>query len=422
MALAASCQTEVVGGPLAAAGGDRRAFSARLARWLALAAALSLGLHLWPLQGARAWDLAVPWNAALAAWAVFLVARSILRRNLAWLPDLPHVGICAYAALVLASAAVAPDLGRALAFSLKVFLSLIALHVLIVSAVREAGDVTRIGLCLAASTALSVTACLAERWAYGGEGFGFFRSGLKYGTFLGLMLPMAAGSLLSRPTRPRRLIAFVLVLGGGVSVGTLGGLVAVVAGLFVLILALPSPPGRAVLMAAVVVAAVLVILILPANPSLVADAALVEPTGDCAQRYIEWQAFVNLMGSRPAAGTGAGNINAYRSEYYGPLPKNNTIAPFDQNLWLAVPAEVGWLGLVALVWGLIGHGRICLGLLRSRQAPAGAVGASCLAALTGGCVGSLFSSATYHGLLIALGMVLALSSAAQRMESCTEES
>lgn len=399
---------------------DHNAPLARPARWLTFVVVLTLGVHLWPMRGVRLWDMLVPWNAALVLWTLLLLGWSAARLSLAWLRNLPHAGICAYAALAAISAATAPDLARAFAFALKVALSLLAMHVIVISAVRGDDDIRRIFRCVALTAAGSVCACLLERWVIGTDGFGFFRSGLKYGTFVGMVVPLALGGLLGESSRAWRACGWLLLIGAFGSVGTVGGLAALIAGLLVLLVKPPRRRGRAALAVVGAIALAAAGLALPANRSLQSDSALVEPTGDCAQRYIEWQAFVNLVGARPAAGTGVGNINEYRSEYYSPLPKLNTIAPFDQNLWLGTAAEIGWLGLVVLIWGLLGHGRISLQLMRSGDAAASRAGSACLAALAGACAGSLFCSATYHGLLAALGLVLALSSAAFRIHPCSE--
>ena len=71
---------------------------------------------------------------------------------------------------------------------------------------------------------------------------------------------------------------------------------------------------------------------------------------DLRQRYIEWQAQINLLKDRAGAGTGIGCLNNHRSEYYGRLPKRNTIAAFDQNGWLATASETGLVGLICLCW------------------------------------------------------------------------
>ena len=130
------------------------------------------------------------------------------------------------------------------------------------------------------------------------------------------------------------------------------------------------------------------------------------------QRYIEWQAEINLLEDRTAIGTGAGCINNHRSNYYYRLPKLNTLQAFDQNGWLACGAETGVWGLVCFSWIIVHHVKLAYcqikkirhdnSFIKYRFAIANFAGLLAL------CVANLFSSVHYNGVLIVFVLVLAL--------------
>jgi O-antigen ligase len=130
------------------------------------------------------------------------------------------------------------------------------------------------------------------------------------------------------------------------------------------------------------------------------------------QRYVEWQAELNLLEERTMTGTGAGCINDYRSSFYYRLPKLNTLKPFDQNGYLATAAETGVLGLVCFLWVVLRYGRLAvsslLGAIGSESAQSRRFAAAGLAGLVAICTANMFSSVHYNGVLIAFVMVLAL--------------
>jgi O-antigen ligase len=133
------------------------------------------------------------------------------------------------------------------------------------------------------------------------------------------------------------------------------------------------------------------------------DVRLAEADGiDVRQRYLEWQALVNLLAERPIVATGIGCLNDHRSEYYLRLPKRNTIAAFDQNGWLATAAETGLLGLAGLCWLFATHVTACW--QRRREV----VGCAVLAGLTGAAVASIGCSVQYAGLWPGFVLLLAL--------------
>ena len=127
------------------------------------------------------------------------------------------------------------------------------------------------------------------------------------------------------------------------------------------------------------------------------------------QRYIEWQAEMNMLEAYGVTGSGAGSINDYRSNYYHRLPKLNTLQPYDQNGWLTISAETGIMGLFCLIWIVYEHGRYMFHSRYVLPFEMQRMSSALLAALAASCVSNIFSSVYYNGVLIAFVAVLALS-------------
>jgi hypothetical protein len=164
----------------------------------------------------------------------------------------------------------------------------------------------------------------------------------------------------------------------------------------------------------------LIPLPLRAIQSFRGDLSLREKDGaNCRQRYIEWQAIVNLLEFRTAAGTGAGNINEHRSSFYYRLPKLNTLKPFDQNGWLAVSAETGIFGLVCFCWVVLHYGKAAFLKVMDSGWKNGRTfdrfAAANFAGLSAACVANLFSSVQYNGIVIIFVLLLALISGTNRL-------
>jgi hypothetical protein len=68
------------------------------------------------------------------------------------------------------------------------------------------------------------------------------------------------------------------------------------------------------------------------------------------QRYMEWQAALNMFVKQPLIGFGAGNYQNYIGNHYGILPKVNTMEPNSDNLYLVIASTTGLFGLSALIW------------------------------------------------------------------------
>ena len=230
-----------------------------------------------------------------------------------------------------------------------------------------------------------------------------FESPLKLGLFLAMSVPCAASYIAARNGLLWRLWAGALALGALLVCASIWAWLGIVIGL---VAGGVTDSRTRLWLAAVFLATALVIHF--GSPfgiahRLVCDFQYREDSGrDVRQRYLEWQALVNLIKERGAMGTGAGCINDRRSEYYLRLPKNNTLAAFDQNGWLAASAEAGLPGLLAMCW-LFGW-YLRRGWRRRRNPVARAA----FAGLVAGSIAQLGSSLTYNGILVLFAILLAL--------------
>ena len=387
---------------------------------LAIVAILSSACHFWPFEGNRAWELFCPANVAVYAWCVLLGATCVRRRSWAPIRDhLPHAGFLAYMVVGALSVAQAPDSRRAVACVVKLLVTVMGVHTLVRHAARVPWAARRLYDASAAGVALSVFYCLWCRWGAGSSQFGFFASALKYGTFIGILAPMCAVPLLLGGRVIGRLFGGALILASVLSAGTLGCLLAVLAGMGSAIVACRRWPTKGLLGVALVGVCGICAVLWQTDvmAPMRRDAALAEADGaNCRQRYLEWQAYINLLAERPICGTGIGCINVYRSAYYNRLPKVNTLQSYDQNGWLTVPAETGIIGLACFGWGMAYYLALVWRRIRSPSSPCLAPRARYdlgnLAALVAACVGGIFSSVHFNGVLIALIVVMALSSTA----------
>jgi hypothetical protein len=386
---------------------------------LAGATVVLSALHFWPFEQSRAWQMLAPPNLAAALGIVLVVGCALRqRRREVITASLPHVSVSAFVVLCLLSVAFAHSSGRALAYSMKSCLALIGGYLLIGSAVRDRKSLRLLYHMATLGVTVAMAGCLLTRYGWGSTRFGFYDSGYKYGTYAGILAPLCAAYLLEGGGW-RRVGGAALLLGTVVSCATLGALAGVAAGVAVFLVVERRGPARRLALSALILGAAAALRFpAPAGDALRDDLALRESDAvNLRQRYLEWQAQVNLLAERTITGTGAGSINDYRSEYYRRLPKLNTLAAFDQNGWLACGAEMGLLGLVCFAWMILVHFRTAVDSLG--RAVAGAAGrefaTANLVGLTAACVTNLFSSVHYNGVLIALVLVLALTAKTHRV-------
>jgi hypothetical protein len=382
---------------------------------LASAAIVLSALHFWPFADSKIWRMALPPNSAAAIWLMLAAGYALWHGR----PDviansMPHVSVLAFLAVCLLSMAFARDPARAFTYNMKSCLVLVAGYVLLSSALSSVKSMRIIYHMTALAVAVSTGCSLVARYGLGSNSLGFHASAHKYGTYIGMLGPLC-GVYLLHYADWRRTAGTALLAAATLSCATLGAVMGIVAGTATFLLTGPHGPARLLATMAVLVGAGSALLFPPpGKTALRNDLAIREEDAiNLRQRYIEWQAYINLLGERTATGTGAGSINDYRSEYYYRLPKLNTLDAFDQNGWLACGAELGILGLACFVWIILAHLRraVCtIGRIAARVDDARGFAAANLAGLVAACATNLFSSVHYNGILVAFVLVLALTS------------
>jgi hypothetical protein len=307
---------------------------------------------------------------------------------------------------------------------MKLALMLIAGYMLLSFALSTEKRLKIMYTLTAAAAAITIVCCLATRFGAGSESFGFQRSAYKYGTYIGVLVPLCAVYLLTESRNWVKLLGGMLVAAAIISAGALA---AIVVGMAVSAVLLPRLSVRLSIAGSVLCGLSAVILLgsHPATATLKDDIRLTERDGlNLRQRYIEWQAQTNLLRERTVTGTGAGCINTYRSSFYYRLPKLNTLKAFEQNGYLATAAETGILGLVCFGWIVFHYGKRTLshlvGTRRKSDMTHHRFAAANLAGLAGALVANLFSSVHYNGILIVFVLVLALIASTQQL--CGEPS
>lgn len=383
---------------------------------------LTIALHLWPVEGRHTLETLAPANLGIVLWVLIAGAVALFsnrtRRLIA--DNLPDVSVWCLLAIAAASVAFSPHVWQSATSLAKLALMYVGAMTLFGVACGRDGWANRLYTMALAAACIAMIASVASR-LLGREGWGFFDNPYKYGTVTTILFILGIVHLASKQSHWAWLVAPMTALAGILTI-TLGGLCGIVAGLLAGILALTHRPARLRLAICLLTLAVILAVFwqTPFLSHLRDDARIGDSNGrDLRQRYIEWQAQLNLLEQRPVAGTGLGCINEYRSMFYGRLPKLNTLQPFDRNGWLLIAAETGSFGLVAFVWVLVSAGRKAWRTARSagRQAH---LAAAAFAALAAGCAANTFSSVNYNGVINSFVLVLALAHHAGRAKPDTE--
>ncbi|MHC4332678.1 MAG: O-antigen ligase family protein [Planctomycetota bacterium] len=394
-----------------------------LAMVLAGAAIIASAFHFWPFEASRAWQVLCPSNLAVLVWMLICgmwMLRRETRRKVSWL--LPHISVLAYVAINVLSLAFAPELARAINFTMKLALMLIAGYMLLNFALSTEKRLKITYILTAAAAAITIAYCLAARFGAGSETFGFQRSAYKYGTYVGVLVPLCGVYLLTDSRPWAKVFGGMLVATAILSSGSLGAVAAIVVGLALSVVLLRPLSVRLCIVGSVVcgISAVILLGSHPATATLKDDIRLAEQDGlNLRQRYIEWQAETNLLQQRTVTGTGPGCVNTYRSSFYYRLPKLNTIKAFEQNGYLTTAAETGILGLVCFCWIVLHYGRRAFSQVATTRRKSDLThhrfAAANLAGLAGAVVANAFSSVHYNGILIVFVLILALIARTQQL-------
>ena len=375
------------------------------ASFLAFALAATIPLHGWPLSALDSLRFFWLANCVVLAWCAVALLRMPTRTGRGTIAAIgPPECVWAYVIVSLLSVATADDLVRAGTSAVKTALFFLGTYTLVTASCRQQGTAHRMAGILAVGVSVCVLYAWIQRFA-GAEPVSFFESPLKFGSFLAMAVPAGAIYLARSRRTGAHVGAGVLLMAALFVCASSWAVLGILVGCFVGGVCHPVTRKRAAW--AVPAAMVLVTGVAWAgyHPGLASDAHWIEEDGrgrDLKQRYIEWQAQVNLLSDRAAVGTGTGCLNDQRSFYYGRLPKNNTIAPFDQNGWLAAASETSLLGLASMCW-IFGHfGYVALRRLSSPIAHAA------FTALAGIAIAQVASSIFYNGILVLFVMCLAL--------------
>jgi hypothetical protein len=390
---------------------------------LACIAVLWSALQFWPFEDSKIWQLLYPANLAPVVWVGLLVTCGLWRRKWEGLAlSLPHVSVLAYLALCVLSIAFAREFARPTSFAAKLVLMYIGGYGLFCAALRDQHSVRLLFHAVVAAVVVSVIGSFLFRFYVGRGGLGFHGDAQKYGTYIGILVPLA-GTYLLTMSGWQWVAGAALIAAGIFAAGTTGAVLAIVAAAILLIAICPERRIWARAIGALICGVSLSLMFGGrAGETLWQDAKLMEADGaNVRQRYLEWQAEMNLLEDHAVVGTGAGSINEYRSAYYRRLPKLNTLAPFDQNGWLATAAETGILGLVAFCWVAGHYGQIAWrGARKAVQAGSanvlGKAMIACATALGAAFIANLFCSVHYNGVLIAFVLLLAFISSVSGLQ------
>ena len=336
-----------------------------------------------------------------------------------FLTVLPHFSVLAYVIVNFLSISIANNFARAFVYSMKLGLVLLGGWFLFVNAISRRKDLKLFYILAAISVTVSVLGCIFFRFSFEPGRFGFVGSSYKYGSYTGMLVPLACVYLVGL-SGGWRVWGVLLAAAGIFSVGNAGGIISIFAGLATgLAVSKDTSVKWKILICIVLGAAGFVISGYTFEKSGADDFGILEKDGiNLRQRYIEWQAELNLLEARGAAGSGAGSINDYRSKYYYKLPKLNTLEDFDQNGFLAVGAEVGIIGLVCFIWILIYYGRqsFCdyLEFSRMKDRECELMGLANCCGFVSAVVVNIFSSVHYNGILIVFVFILSLTEGINR--------
>jgi hypothetical protein len=382
----------------------------------AAAAVLLAGLHFWPFGDSRIWQLLGPTNAALALGFACLALDAAKSRSLSpLLRHLPDGAWAGYVMIAIFSTTFAPQPMRAAFFGAKLLLVAVAGYAVLKATACKRGGVRLLWRAAVGAWLLATVACLASRLS-GHGGCGFFGNAHKYGSFTGALTPLVVVPMLLSNQVRHRVLGSALSALAVLSAPTTGCLAAVAAGLAAAFSATRGSRRRGTV--ATTAAACALVLAsawhTPVTAPLRQDLQLHETEGtDLKQRYIEWQALVNMLEDRAVGGCGAGCMNVYRSQYYGRLPKLNTLNQYDQNGWLTMAGESGLLCAGLFCLAIVSQARLAWQAARRTPNPVRhGWSVACLASLVAAGVANLFSSLLFNGILVVLVTVLALASGA----------
>jgi len=339
---------------------------------------------------------------------------------------LPPLSVCAYMMIQVLSMTWAPDIYRSSIYVSKQVLMLMGGYALFRHACPNDEHLRMIFGPASIALVIAVTAYLGGRVLYGPTDHGFFDSSFKYGTYIGMLGPLVGSFLLLKNNVGSNMFGGIVVIATTLSMPTMGALLAMTVGMAVAIGLVSSWSKRLKIFVAILLAGVALAGVWETSwiSPLREDLLFADSDGvNLRQRYIEWQAEMNLVGQRTVMGTGAGCLNTYRSEFYYRLPKLNTLKAFHQNGWLQIASETGMLGLLCFCWMITSHAKMTLGRFGDGRSPGSLAAIPALAGLSGACVANIFSGVQSNGIMVIFILLLVLASShgtGKQAKPCSE--
>lgn len=386
-----------------------------LALYLALLVVFTSAFSFWPFPNNEFWRLLNPVNSIVLLWmGICVVVFMRMRKEFLRRYNIPHVSILAFLLVTILSLCETPDYSRSIIFLAKLAVMFLGAYSLFSHAISNARNIRAIYVVIVMAAFVSVAACLLSRFVQHSDLFGYHRNGFKYGTYIGILVPISCIYLFASGRLWQTTIGVILVLSAIFSCGTIGPILSIVTGLFVAVIIVRSMIPKIVIVVTLLLAAGVVSYMFSTDTFTVlhVDLSLRDSeSSNVRQRYIEWQAELNILEDMTVTGTGAGCINEYRSEFYYRLPKSNELQAFDQNGYLAIAAETGIGGLVCFLWIIVHHFGILYGHMKTMDCSSSMLlryNISNCAGLVAACVVNMFSSVFYNGVLIAFVLLLAL--------------
>jgi len=379
-------------------------------------AIISSAFHFWPFNNSKAWQVLCPQNFVIFIWLLVLAAYIISKHNRQTIASsLPHLSVFAYLSFNVLSIAFSPDIERAVSYTAKLTLILIGGYTLFRTAMFSKRTFLMFYNLMTTAVIISILYCLIVRFGLGSEEFGFHRNAYKYGTYVGILAPLCAVYFFSNFKTWKITLGIIISASALISSGTLGALASISTGMLAAMVLIPRRPAKLCILCSIIfgIGSLLIISNLSPSTYILDDFKLSEKDDtNLKQRYIEWQAEINILEERTVTGTAAGCINDYRSNFYYRLPKLNTLKAFDQNGWLAAGAETGILGLVCFCWIVSFYGKLAfVQVIGTKLKKSNVFHSFAVANFTGfiaACVANLFSSVHYNGILIVFVLLLSL--------------
>lgn len=411
---------------------------------------LTISVPLGSLLEVEADDFSITTTEVLVALMVLgWIARAAARRSFT-IPLTPvTLPLVAMLAVMALSGFQATQLSLTLKETLK-WLELVLVFLFIVSEMRSAGQVITLLLLLLAGGTMEALLGFAQfalglgpdSFAIGQfmRAFGTFEQPNPYAGYLGMLIPLGVGLLLTGPPRGVRVFAAAAcILGSAAVLMSLsrGAWVGIALGLASMMLLWNHRTAILLAVAAIAatpIAALAFLNVLPDEVSSRLATALdyfrfVDVTQETVtsqnwaviERVAHWQAALDMISQNPLLGVGGGNYPAVY-EWYA-VPGWPEALGHAHNYYLNIAAETGILGLlVYLAIPMVAIAHAVKWLARSSgdgRAPVHVnfwrgILVGTLGALVASSVHNMFDSLFVHSMSVQLGMILAMAQLSAR--------